>query len=196
MSKRVASQLFVALLFLVLVPLCAHFMFSWMGFTPTDEGFTLAYSRRILDGQVPHRDFIIIRPFVSPLIHVPFVWLGGASTFWLSRLFVWFQLASISLLWVLIIDRLTQRSLKGVQLFSIALLCFAVTILFKHVTYWHTIDGLFFAAIAFTCTITRSPRTKMIGYLLIGVAPLCKQSFVFLIPLSLLILNDWRRVRY
>src|SRR5438270_12258470 len=108
MSKRVASQLFVALLFLVLVPLCAHFMFSWMGFTPTDEGFTLANSRRILDGQVPHRDFILIRPFVSPLIHVPFVLFGGDNTFWLSRLFVWFQLASISWLWVSVINRMMK----------------------------------------------------------------------------------------
>ena len=39
--------------FLILVPLLSHLLFSWMGFTPTDEGFTLANSRRILDGQAP-----------------------------------------------------------------------------------------------------------------------------------------------
>src|SRR5947209_19372978 len=106
MSKRVASQLFVALLFLVLVPLCAHFLFSWMGFTPTDEGFTLAHSRRILDGEVPHRDFIIIRPFFSPLMHVPEVWFGGACTLWVSRFIVWFQLAALSAAWVAVSTRL------------------------------------------------------------------------------------------
>src|SRR2546425_11880711 len=124
MSKRVDSQLFVALLFLVLVPLCAHFMFSWMGFTPTDEGFTLAYSRRILDGQVPHRDFIIVRPFFSPLLHVFAVFFGGDYTFWLSRMFVWFQLASMSWMWTSIGNHLTQASLSLTSRFSLALIAF------------------------------------------------------------------------
>src|ERR1051326_4030664 len=67
--------------FLILTPLIAHLLFSWMGFTPTDEGFTLALSRRIIDGQVPHRDFILGAPFFSPLLHVPFVLFGGDYTF-------------------------------------------------------------------------------------------------------------------
>src|SRR6266700_1685240 len=103
-SKK--NELLVLASFLILVPLLSHSSFSWMGFTPTDEGFTLAYSRRMLDGQVPHRDFIIIRPFLSPLIHVPIVMLGGAYTFWMSRLFVWFELTSIAWLWTSIVSRL------------------------------------------------------------------------------------------
>ena len=35
--------------FLILVPLIAHLSFSWMGLTPTDEGFTLSAGRRLLD---------------------------------------------------------------------------------------------------------------------------------------------------
>ena len=85
-SKK--KELLALASFLVLVSLLSHLSFSWMGFTPTDEGFTLAHSRRILDGQVPHRDFIIIRPFISPLLHVPEVFFGGDYTLWLSRLFV------------------------------------------------------------------------------------------------------------
>ena len=80
------------LLFLLAVPLAAHLLFSWIGFNPTDDGFTLAYSRRLLEGQVPHRDFILLRPALSPLLHVPVVALGEAYTFWLSRLVVLFQL--------------------------------------------------------------------------------------------------------
>src|SRR3954470_20794631 len=86
----------ISIAFLLIVPTVAHLLFSWRGFAPVDDGFTLAYSRRILEGQVPHRDFIIIRPFVSPLIHTPFVLLGGDYTYWASRFFVWFQFACIS----------------------------------------------------------------------------------------------------
>jgi hypothetical protein len=44
------------------VAAAAHLLYSSLGLNPTDDGFTLAYARRILDGQIPHRDFVIIRP--------------------------------------------------------------------------------------------------------------------------------------
>jgi hypothetical protein len=182
--------------FLVSVTLLSHLLFSWMGFTPTDEGFTLAYSRRLLDGQIPHRDFIIIRPFFSPLLHVPFVLFGGAYTFWLSRLFVWFELACVSWLWVSVVNRLMKSPLSAAQRFLVSLAAFAATAHNKHVTAWHTIDGLFFMACGLALCVGDRRASKLAGYFLVGLSPLCKQNFIFALPLSLLILGDWRRVRY
>ena len=193
-SKLISREVLAAASFLILVPLIAHLSFSWIGFTPTDEGFTLANSRRILDGQVPHRDFILIRPFVSPLIHVPFV-LFGDNTFWLSRLFVWFQLASISWLWVSIINRMMKFPFSVANKVLISLICFAASVHTKHITAWNTIDGLFFIAIGLALAIRNRPAAKLIGYFLIGLSPLCKQSFVFIPLLSLIILGDWRQVK-
>jgi hypothetical protein len=190
------KEILIGISFLVLIPLLAHVLFSWMGFTPTDEGFTLAYSRRLLDGQVPHRDFIIIRPCLSPLIHVPFVFFGGAYTFWLSRLFVWFQLACISWFWVLIINRMMKFPFSRGQAFLAAIISFAATAHSKHLTAWPTIDGLFFIAIGLVLCIKGRQIHKLLGYFLVGLAPLCKQNFIFVVPLSLLILNDWRQVKY
>src|SRR3954466_13795690 len=151
--KAINKEVLVAASFLILVPLIAHFSFSWMGFTPTDEGFTLANSRRILDGQIPHRDFIIIRPFISPLIHVPFVLFGGDYTFWLSRLFVWFQLATISWLWVSVINRMMKFPFSVTNKVFISLICFAATTHTKHITAWNTIDGLFLIAVGLALAI-------------------------------------------
>lgn len=58
----------------------AHLLFSPLGFNPTDDGFVLAMSRRLLEGEVPHRDFISIRPVASAVFHKPLVALGGAVT--------------------------------------------------------------------------------------------------------------------
>jgi hypothetical protein len=182
--------------FLSLVPLVSHLSFSWMGFTPTDEGFTLALSRRILDGQIPHRDFIIIRPFLSPLIHVPFVLFGGDYTFWLSRLFVWFQLSLISWLWVSIINRSLNFPFSTVEKVFVALIAFAATAHTKHLTAWFTIDGLFFATIGLVLGTNPRQIFKLAGYFLLGMAVLCKQSFLFMAPLALFILNDWRQIKY
>jgi hypothetical protein len=167
-----------------------------MGFTPTDEGFTLANSRRILDGQVPHRDFIIIRPFISPLIHVPFVLFGGDYTFWLSRLFVWFQLATISWLWVTVINRMMKFPFSVTNKVFISLICFAATTHIKHLTAWNTIDGLFFIAVGLALAVRKRPTAKLVGYFLIGLSPLCKQSFILMAPLSLCILGEWRYLKY
>jgi hypothetical protein len=194
--KSINKEVVVAASFLILVPLLSHFLFSWMGFTPTDEGFTLANSRRILDGQVPHRDFIIIRPFVSPLIHVPFVLFGGDYTFWLSRLFVWFQLATISWLWVSIVNRMMKFPFSVTQRVFIALISFAATAHTKHITAWNTIDGLFFIAVGLALAIRKRPAAKLFGYFLLGLSPLCKQSFIFMAPLSLIMLGDWRSPKY
>src|ERR687894_853572 len=183
--------------FLLVVPTLAHLLFSWRGFAPVDDGFTLAYSRRILEGQVPHRDFIIIRPFVSPLIHSPFVLFGGDYTYWISRFFVWFQFACISWAWVCAINRAFENPFgNGTKLF-IALVSFAASVHYFVLTAWHTVDGLFLASIGVWILLAQKhARWRVIGYLLIAAAYLCKQSFLLMAPFSILLLGDWREKKY
>ena len=179
------------------VPTVAHLLFSWMGYTPTDDGFTLAYSRRILEGQVPHRDFIIIRPFLSPLIHTPFVLFGGEYTFWISRLFVWFQFACISWAWVAVINRVFDNPFGLAMTLFLALVGFAASVTLFPLMAWHTIDGVFFASLGVWLLATRRHAVgRGGGYFLIAAAYLCKQSFLFMAPLSLLILGEWREKKY
>jgi hypothetical protein len=168
-----------------------------MGFTPTDDGFTLAYSRRILEGQVPHRDFIIIRPFVSPLIHTPFVLFGGDYTFWVSRFFVWFQFACISWAWVCVVDRVFDNPFNNATKLFVGLVSFAASAHYFVLTAWHTIDGVFLASIGVWVLVRREHKGwKVLGYLLIAIAYLCKQSFLFMAPFSVLLLGDWREKKY
>jgi hypothetical protein len=186
----------VSTCFLILVPLIAHFLFSSLGFNPTDDGFTLAYSRRIIEGQIPHRDFIIIRPFLSPLLHVPFVLLGGDYTFLFSRLFVWFQLACVSWIWIILLEkRFMQRPFHNFEKVCLALISFATSAHTFPVMAWHTIDGLFLISIGLLFCVTENSLSKFAGYLIIGLSYLCKQSFIFVAPLTIIILGDWRRIK-
>ena len=195
---RLANQnVLISVAFLLIAPTLAHLLFSWRGFAPVDDGFTLAYSRRILEGQVPHRDFIIIRSFVSPLLHTPFVLFGGEYTFWVSRFFVWFQFACISWAWVCIINRAFDNPFSNLTKLFIALVSFAASVHYFVLTAWHTIDGLFLASIGVWILLARKhARWRVIGYLLIATAYLCKQSFLLMAPLSVLLLGDWREKKY
>jgi hypothetical protein len=195
--KPTRRNVLVSVAFLLVVPTLAHLLFSWRGFAPVDDGFTLAYSRRILEGQVPHRDFIIIRPFLSPLLHTPFVLFGGEYTYWVSRFFVWFQFACISWAWVCIADRAFGNPFDNATKLLVALASFAASVHYFVLTAWHTVDGLFLASIGMWMLLTRQHKgARIFAYLLIAAAYLCKQSFLFVAPLSVLLLGDWREKKY
>lgn len=186
----------VSLLFLVVAPLTAHLAFSRFGFNPTDDGFVLAYSRRILTGQIPHLDFISIRPAGSALLHSPFVLFGGDYTFWISRLFVWFQLAAIAWAWTAIINRMFELRLSLPFRFLLGLLAFMFTAHTFPVMAWHTIDGLFLFSLGLLLCLQHRQSVRLTGYFLVGAACLCKQNFLLLAPLTLILLKDWRQWRY
>src|SRR3989339_1658329 len=39
------------------------------GFNPSDDGVILAQSYRLINGEIPHKDFISIRPVFSGILH-------------------------------------------------------------------------------------------------------------------------------
>lgn len=197
MQKQKKHGLLLTLAFLSVVPTIAHLAYSWMGFSPTDQGFTLAYSRRLIEGQIPHLDFIIIRPPLSPLIHTPFVLFGGEYTYWLSRFFVWFQFAVIAWAWVSAVDHVFGRIFGAPMKALLGVAVFAATAQHFVLTAWHSIDGMFLASIGVWLLVTpRRAGSRFSGYLLVGAAYLVKQSFILMPPLFLLILGDWRRPKY
>lgn len=91
LRTRIAAPLAAAAL-----ALFSHVLYSPLGFNATDEGWMLAGSRRLLDGEVPHRDFISLRPAGSSLLHVPEVAFGGDHVILLSRLAAWIQYGVIA----------------------------------------------------------------------------------------------------
>jgi len=174
----------------------AHFEFSWMGFSPTDEGWILAHSRRILAGQVPHRDYLRVQVPGTELFHAPEVLFGGEYTFWISRLVAWLQIAVIAWAWSLIIVKFSGRDTGWKHKSILSLICFAFTACTFPVMVWPTYDGLFFISIGLILVLRQGSTAKLFGYFLIGLAYVCKQNFVVVFPAVLLILGDWKRFRY
>lgn len=193
--RHTSYSVVITLLMLTCLTAAVHLLFSPYGFNPTDDGFTLAYSRRILDGQIPHHDFIIIRPFLSPLLHVPVVALGGSYTYWLSRLVVWVQLVAIVWLWIVVIRRSLSTALPLRAQFALLVLGLSLSAHNFPLMAWSTIDGLLLIALG-AAVLSAERRWRPAAYALIGSAVLCKQSFMFMLPLSLIIADDWKDIRY
>jgi hypothetical protein len=171
-------------------------LFSPLGFNPTDDGFVLAYSRRILAGQIPHRDFISIRPVGSPLMHIPEVAFGGSHTYLISRLVVWLEFAGIALL---ICDGIRVRmALKPSLMLYVAaiVLCFCLSANTFVLTAWHTIDGLLLASLGLALISRQQPSSRTAGYMALGAAAICKQNFFAIGAAALLIEGGWKKPAY
>lgn len=185
----------LSLAFILIVPTLAHLLYSWMGFNPSDDGFILAGSRRILEGQIPHLDFISIRPAGSYYLHLPFVWLGGNYTLWLSRWFVWFELAATAWLAAITTLRILRVSLPKIVLVALALLAVCLGVNTAPIMAWHSYDAMLLAFLGLLAVMNGKSRTRLVGYVFMGAAPLCRQNFL-LIPLAVLLLTgDWRQWR-
>ncbi|HEX6476011.1 MAG TPA: hypothetical protein VF005_01960, partial [Acidimicrobiales bacterium] len=149
-----------------------------LGFNPTDDGYILAESYRILHGEVPHLDFISPRPVGSPIIHLLDFTLP-LPLMTASRLVTTAELVATAVLvgW-LVIGRSPARwrAWEGVAVAASAL----VSIHGFPLMDWHTIDGLLLVALGFV--LVQYPRTTAAGFIALGAALVVKQSF-FLAPL-------------
>lgn len=181
------------LLFVAVVAAACHLAFSWIGFNPSDDGFILAPCTRILRGEVPHRDFLSIRPAGSNLLHAPLVGLvrgvGLADRLlWISRGVVWAQLATIVWCWVSVVSRGMGLGLSWRTRAAWSLAAFLLSAHNFPIMAWHTIDGLFLASMGARLAVSRDSRARALGLLLAGSSPLCKQNFAPVAALAPLIL--------
>lgn len=191
LNKNKIANLFFHFIQILIPAFIFHLLFSKYGLNPTDDGFILAYSRRLIEGQIPHLDFISIRPVLSPIVHIPFVLFGGEYTFLLDRFFVWFQLGLIAYLLVEILYIYSYNLIDKKLKFLLFLVAFMINAHTFPIMAWHTIDGMFFSTIGFYIIAKfRKNNIKYIGYLIAGLSVLCKQNFVFLLPLLCLIFRE------
>ncbi len=119
------------------------------GFNPSDDGVILAQSFRLLQGQIPHLDFISIRPIGSAVLHsIHFIspMPLEISARWLTLL----QYLSYSLLWSWMMVRFTRiRKFRGlIFYFLIGIWGFLLNQNYYNLFPWTTIDAIFWFILA------------------------------------------------
>jgi hypothetical protein len=184
------------ILFISAVTAGCHYFFSWIGFNPTDEGFVLSAARRLIDGQVPHADFISIRPAGSSYLHAPEIMFGGDRVFELSRLVFWLQHAFIAWFWVIIADKLLSMKVTILNRYMLAAVIFIFNSHIFPPMAWTTVDGLFLSTIGIWLLTHFNKRGNQLGYILLGCAALCKQNFLVMIPGVFIIMGHFKRPYY
>jgi hypothetical protein len=160
------------------------------GFNPTDQGFILAQSWRILHGEVPHADIISVRPLGSAILHVVDFALPGPLM--LSSSFV--TMVELAVATIALAAFLTGLSPLRWGPLRVGLVAAAVLTNLNTfpVMAWHTIDGIFLTATGLWALDSGlrsgSPWWRRLGLVLLGFAVIVKQSYAFTVPIGMVIL--------
>jgi hypothetical protein len=177
------AQLWLLAAPFVLVLLAYIGAFGSSGWHPTDYEYVLSQVWRLLDGQVPYRDFIYHKPPGTLLLHTAWFGLPEAWQVRASRLFFYVQMLGATFLpiaWAL---------RRGLVTFGwrLPLLGAAGAVLALHnfpAMPWQTSDGVMFSMIGWVCFLesrlaaAHRLRWRATASFTLAASALCKQSFV------------------
>lgn len=160
------------------------------GFNPSDEGFVLSQSWRILQGEIPHVDIVSARPLGSAYLHV--VDFALPAPLFLSSGFVsTVELIVATVACAALVTRRSPLQWGPLRTFLVA----AAAVINVHtflMMAWHTIDGIFLTAVGWWMLDAGlragSAWRRRFGLFLLGFAVMTKQSFMFAVPVGILLL--------
>jgi hypothetical protein len=150
------------------------------GFNPTDEGVVLAQSWRIINGEVPHKDFVSIRPAASGYLHsIALIMPGDAVVN--ARWIVIFQFFTIALVITLTLYKLLSKQYQKfsiVVFIAMLLSIFTLSILNYNLYSWTTIDAVFWSVIAIPFIFNdKNKFAQIAGLIFLSFAALSRQTF-------------------
>ncbi|MFC1734040.1 hypothetical protein ACFL6I_27365, partial [candidate division KSB1 bacterium] len=184
LRKLLENRYFTISLFFLYIVLY-FLIYGRFGWNDTDEGFILASSWRIFKGQIPYRDFILIYPPLSYLVHsVTFFIIPDNYQIIFERLLCYIFFAFSSYYAAATIEHIFKLSKLGLDKFLLATIGFVLSVNNFPPMPWYTVDGVFFGSIGiFLIVRYGSTFSNVIGMLFLFLSALCKQPF-YLMPIA------------
>lgn len=154
--------------------------FAPIGYNPTDDGFIIGQSARLLAGDIPHVDLISPRPLGSGYLHV-FDLLLPLPLMDATRLVFVAQMAVTAVLFGIVVLRRPPWQWHVVEAAG-AVASVVGNIHAFPLMPWHTTDGMLVSsaglALAGPAIERGSVRLLVPAFALLGFAPVTKQSFL------------------
>ena len=172
------------ILFVILTAFICQFLFSAYGFNPTDEGFVLSATNRVLHGQIPHVDFSSVRPLGYAFLHIPELLFSENYFFLISRFVFWLEQILIAFLWIRFVINFTKTEISLLNKYTLVIVCFIFNVHYFPCSVLHTIDGLLMCMIGLNFIISEK-KYAFVGFFFIGFASLCKQNYLVILPFTL-----------
>ncbi|MCW3083759.1 MAG: putative rane protein [Bacteroidetes bacterium] len=161
------------------------FMYGPYGYNDADDGYTMALCWRMYNGEIPYRDFILVRPPLPFLVHLPTLYLVPQNYQVIFERFLFFVMMGCSALFAaLSIDKLFDLKTFRIHPFLLATIGFVFSVHNFPPMAWCTVDAVFWGSLGIYILV-KSPSLLSVttGMLFLFFAALCKQSF-YLMPFA------------
>ncbi len=154
------------------------------GLCPSNDGIVLAQSWRIIQGEIPHLEFISIRPAASAFLHT----INFALPFPLetsARYAVLFQFFIIAFSWMQFfrLKSKFKHEIPNIYKISLLLIAWISSIYNYHLFPWPIIDAVFWSSLGFyiierSFHVNRPVPGLSLGLMALILAALSQQAFV------------------
>ncbi len=167
-----------------LIPVLYFFLYAPFGLNDTDDGVVLGLAWRVFNGDIPYRDFVWVRPPLTPMLHAVTLLLIPENFQYIFERFLFYTfIASYSLFGVLILDQFFELGKRIANVYLLASISFVVSAHNFPPMPWYTTDGLFFSTLGFFLI---SRKKIFLGSLACFLGTMAKQSFYPVLLLALI----------
>jgi len=162
------------------LPVYYFLAFGRYGFTERDDGFVLAYAWRVINGQLPHRDFISVRPAMPAYVHALSLLLMPESLEILFDRFLNYVMAAASNFFLFAaLQRWVPLERFHLNVYAMAALGFIYSVHNFPPMAWTSTDGIFFFSLGlYLLTRGDAPKWIATGMIAVLAGLLTKQSFI------------------
>jgi hypothetical protein len=175
-------------------------LYGFYGYNNADDGYVLAFSWRIFNGEIPYKDFILVKPPLSPILHsLTLYLLPDAYQIIFERFLFYLSMALSSLFGSLTLCHVFNFEELDIDPYLVATLGFVFSVNHFPPMPWQTVDGIFFASLGCYLLVRYANYYSIVlGILSLFLSALCKQSF-YLMPVAgivyvAVVSRDYRKV--
>lgn len=197
-KHKINNRIYLSIL--LCLPIFFVLVFARYALEDTDSGFIVGAGWRILNGEMPYRDFYYVRPPISLYLSALWLWvIPDYAQVFSMRLINYYQLLLQVVLTTLMLSRFYDFKQLKLNVYLFSIFCFLCTSIGTFYFQWHTTDGIFLAVAGFFL-ISQRNKVRALNFFFAGVlfalSALCKQNFALIIVLGLAfswMQYDWKR---
>lgn len=171
------------ILLLSFLPIFYVFFIGRFGLEDSDSGFIVGMGWRIVNGELPYKDFFYVRPPIS--IYLSSLYLRLTPVYGqvlVLRLINNFQLLIQVFLTVFILNKNYNFKNLNIDIYKFSLLCYFITLSGTLYFQWHTTDGIFFAVLGIFIIsfLKKNNYAYFFSGILFCLSMLTKQNFIMI----------------
>jgi len=165
--------------FFFLLPVIYFLLYGPYGFDDVDGGYTISSVYRFVNGQVPYKDFILVRPPLSVFLHsIPFLVFPSDYLLIIERFIIYLNFAFVAWLSMVIINRFFDLKKLTLNKYLLASIIFIFSVHNYPPMTIHTTDGILLGIIGiYFLSVRNSTFSVCLGMFFLLGSALTKQSF-------------------